>query len=118
MIKSANKLPIFSTRLKLVLDDALKEGARDILINGKTKAPHSKGGLRSDTEVKKVSMFKWRVSFFKEYARFQEFGGDGSRTVRNYSTPGTGKGFLKEAGDDQKDKLTDIIKKHGRRIRV
>lgn len=33
------------------------------------------------------------------YGRYQEFGGDGKRVVRNYTTPGTGAHYLKGAGD-------------------
>lgn len=34
-----------------------------------------------------------------EYARFQEFGGDGRRVVKNYTTDGTQAHYLKESGD-------------------
>lgn len=33
------------------------------------------------------------------YARYQEFGGDGHREVRNYTTPGTQAHYLRDAGD-------------------
>jgi hypothetical protein len=33
------------------------------------------------------------------YARYQEFGGDGRRVVRNYTTPGTHAHYLKQSGD-------------------
>lgn len=33
------------------------------------------------------------------YARYQEFGGDGKRVVKNYTTAGTQAHYLKEAGD-------------------
>lgn len=34
-----------------------------------------------------------------EYARYQEFGGDGRRVVRNYTTPGTQAHYLHDAGE-------------------
>lgn len=34
-----------------------------------------------------------------DYARYQEFGGDGKRVVRNYTTPGTQAHYLRDAGD-------------------
>lgn len=34
-----------------------------------------------------------------EYARYQEFGGDGVRVVRHYTTPGTQAHYLRDAGD-------------------
>ena len=33
------------------------------------------------------------------YARYQEFGGDGKRVVRNYTTPGTQAHYLRDAGN-------------------
>lgn len=114
----SNKLPAFKRSLDNVLDDAFREAARDTLINAKNKAPFDKGGLRSETEIKKVRTGHYRVSFWKEYARFQEFGGDSKRKVRNYKTSGTGKGFLKKAGDEQAIKLNMIVRKHVQRVRV
>lgn len=118
MIFVNDKLPAFKRSLYNVLDDAFKEAARDVLINAKTKAPFDKGGLRSDVEVKKVLPLHYRISFWKEYARFQEFGGDSKRKVKNYKTSGTGKGFLKTAGDEQAKKLDMTIRKHAQRARV
>ena len=112
-----NKLPQFSKSVDSVLGDALREASRDILIKAKTKAPFQKGGLRSDTEVTGNNRTQ-RISFNKEYARFQEFGGDDARRVRKYTTSGTGKHYLKNAGDDVKRRLPGIFKKHGLRARV
>lgn len=36
------------------------------------------------------------------YARYQEFGGDGTRVVRNYTTPGTQAHYLRDAGNSVK----------------
>ncbi len=117
-LRTVDKLPMFSVSAKRVLDDALREGARDTLIAAKTKAPFKAGQLRGDTEVKAVGKLTWRVSFFKEYARFQEFGGDGKRTVRNYSASGTGKAYLKSSGDEQARRINMIFMKHGKRARA
>lgn len=113
-----DKMPQFKRSLYGVLDDAFREAARDTLIRAKSRAPHDKGGLRSDTEVKRIKQHHWRVSFWKEYARFQEFGGDSKRRVRNYSTSGTGKKYLKTSGDEEAKKLTMTIKKHSVRARA
>ncbi len=113
-----DKMPQFKRSLYNVLDDAFREGARDTLINAKQNAPFDKGGLRSETEVSKPGILHYRVSFWKEYARYQEFGGDDNRTVRNYSTAGTGKAYLKTAGDKEATKLVMTIKKHIPRVRV
>ena len=113
-----NKLPQFGNKAQDVLNDALKEAAKDTLVAAKTRAPFDKGGLRSDTEIKQVKKLLWRVSFWKEYARFQEFGGDNKRTVRNYSSAGTGKKYLERSGDEQVDKMVNKFKKHSIRVRV
>lgn len=113
-----DKMPSFKRSLYSVMDDAIKEGARDTLINAKTRAPFDKGGLRSESDLKKVKLLHWRVSFWKEYARFQEFGGDSKRRVRNYSHSGTGKGYLKSSGDEQAKKIKMTLKKHSVRARA
>jgi hypothetical protein len=113
-----DKMPSFTRSLYNVLDDALREGARDTLINAKDKAPFSKGGLRSESEVKKNTNLSWRISFWIEYARFQEFGGDSKRRVRKYSHSGTGAHFLKNSGDEQATKMNMILRKHSQRARA
>lgn len=117
-VKVTNNLPRFKDSAYKVFDDALREGARDILIISKNKAPHLTGGLRSDNDANKIRNLKWRVSYYKEYARFQEFGGDSSRRVRNYSTPGTGKHYLRNAGKQVSEKILNTFKKHGIRAKA
>lgn len=114
-----DKLPQFKRSLDLVLDDAFRETSRDILIKAKTRAPFLKGGLRADSIAKRLSKLKWRVSFNKEYAGYQEFGQrrDGSHKVRNYSTGGTGAHYLEKSGDEAVQSLKSNIKKHGLRAR-
>lgn len=110
-------MPQFASQSRIVLGDALKEGARDILVKAKTKAPFEKGRLRADSEIKRNNALSWRISFWSEYARFQEFGGDAKRRVRNYTTPGTGKKFLKSSGDEVAKVIKMKFKKHARRVR-
>lgn len=117
LVKVTDKMPSFKRSAYQVLDDALKEGAKDTLINAKKKAPHDKGDLRSETEFKRVGPLHQRVSFWMEYARFQEFGGDSKRTVRKYKHAGVGKGFLKKAGDEQAKIINRTFFKHGKRAK-
>jgi len=117
-VRVINRLPQFSRSAESVLNDALREGASDILLNAKNKAPFRKGGLRSDTWIKSPSKLVQRVSFWKEYARFQEFGGDGRRVVKKYTTAGTGKAYLKTAGDNVVRRMPSILKKHAGRARA
>lgn len=112
-----DRLPQFRRNAINVLDQALKEGARDVLIAAKTRSPFDKGGLRSSSETKRRTILSWRISFWKEYARYQEAGGDGNRTVRKYSTPGTGAHYLEKSGDEVAKRIAGIFKKHGMRAR-
>lgn len=113
-----DKMPQFKRSLFSVLDDAMKEGARDTLIVARTRAPFDKGQLRAESDTRRTEPLKWRVSFWKEYARFQEFGGDASKRVRNYGTAGTGAHYLRSAGDEQVKKMNLVIKKHAQRARA
>ena len=113
-----NRMPSFSRSVDSIMEDALREGGRDILVKAKTKAPFQKGGLRSESDVSSQGRLKQRVSFWKEYARFQEFGGDSKRRVRNYSHSGTGAHYLRDSGDEQAKKMNMIFKKHGLRARA
>lgn len=116
-MRVVNNLPRFSRTLYNVLDDALLEGARDILIKSKERAPFKQGALRSQSETHRVKFLHQRVSYWVEYARFQEMGGDGLRRIRNYTSPGTGKGFLKKSGNEVADRINMTLAKHARRAR-
>lgn len=114
-----NKLPLFSTQVSIVMSDAMREGARDTLVNSRTKAPFRKGHLRAESDTYMIGTpLSWRISYWVPYARFQEKGGDSRRRVRNYSTPGTGAHFLKSAGDSTAARIRIIFIKHSGRIRV
>lgn len=118
-VKVVDKMPIFVSGLKRVYDDALGETTKDILINARNRAPFSgKGALRRESDVSQQTSLKWHISFWVEYARFQEFGGDKKRRVRKYTTAGTGAGYLKKSGDEGLAKLKLILQKHGLRVRV
>lgn len=116
-MKVVDNLPRFKRNLYSVLDDAFNEAGRDVLIKARTRAPFQQGPLRSNSDTHKVKPLHQRISFWLEYARFQEFGGDGVRRVRNYSTPGTGKGYLKTSGDEVAKKLNMTFRKHAQRAK-
>lgn len=118
MVTIKNNLPAFAQSSFSVLNDALKEGARDILVKAKHKAPFQKGALRAQSDTHQVGMLHQRVSFWMEYARFQEFGGDRSRRVRRYTTSGTGKGFLKSSGDEVARMISSYFRKHSQRTKL
>lgn len=117
-LKVVDRLPKFRSSLGVVMNDALREASRDVLVKAKTKAPYQKGQLRSDSQVKMERPLLWKISFFKEYARYQEFGGDGKRTIKNYTTSGTGKRFLSKSGDEVSNKMSRYLIKHAKRARA
>lgn len=113
-----DRLPQFSAKAKVAINDAIQTAAADTLVDAKTKAPFEEGSLRSHSYVKMVKLLHWRVTFYIRYARYQEAGGDGRRRVRNYTTSGTGAGFLRSAGNAQVRKLVPKIRLHAARVRV
>jgi len=117
-VKVINNLPKFSKVTKVALNNALNELARDLLIDAKNTAPFLSGGLRSDSGVKTPKPLSKEVYFGKEYAAYQEFGGDGKKRVQNYTTAGTGKKFLSKSGDKQSRRGTMVIKKHANLVKV
>ncbi len=117
-VRIIDKLPDFKRITSAVLSDALDEAGRDILIDAKNHAPYNKGALRRESVLSVVSTHKRRISFWVEYARFQEFGGDSKRRVRNYGTAGTGAHFLRNAGEKAVTNFPATLAKHGARVRV
>jgi len=114
-----NDLPKFTRSAVNVLGDAMKEAARDVVIDSRNKAPFKKGALRNEQDpIRQVSPVHYQINYTEEYSAFQEFGGDGKRVVRKYTTPGTGKHFLKNAGDKQVQLLKMKFKKHATRARA
>ncbi len=71
--------------------------------------PKKEGNLSRDV-LRTVLGLKGRVEWRKGYATYQERGRrfDGSRPVKNYTTPGTGPKFARKAADQLK-KETNII---------
>jgi hypothetical protein len=110
MLKINDRLPMFAESAKDVQNDALREGARDIVVLAKNRAPKLTGGLRSDSDVRMVKQLWWRVGFWKEYAIFQEM-----KNYKKYTTPNTGRRFLKGSGDAVSESMPMKFKKHGGR---
>lgn len=100
------------------VDRSLNRMAVDIERLAKTVVPVDKGQLKASGRHVAVGKFHYRTEFNKEYAAYQEFGGDGKRTVRKYTTPGTGKHFLRNSGNTIKKNAIDYFKQEVRRIHV
>jgi hypothetical protein len=107
-----NKLPAFGRTAVNLADDALAELASDALRGARERAPFQKGALRRESHAKKIKQGHFQVSFWMEYARFQEFGGNAAKRVRQYSATGTGAHYLRNAGDAQLKRFGYVMKKH------
>lgn len=100
MIKITNNMQQFKLANKMVMDSAMGRMANDTLLVSKIRVPLKDGDLQKSGSVEKVAIGKYKVVYDEDYAGYQERGRrlDGSRVVKNYTTPGTGKDFLKSAG--------------------
>lgn len=121
--KIVNKLKKFADKDRQAGNVALERMAVDILILSKGYAPQKKSYLLTFGIYRKVAELNFRVEYgqkgpSKKYARYQEYGGDGKRTVRNYSKPGTGKRYLGRAGDEVANKALEYIISEKRKIRL
>lgn len=92
---------------KLNVKNALKAMADATLQRAQVLAPMSNieghaGTLRTTGLVATSSDGLTAIVRFGngiQYARFQEFGGDGTRVVKNYTTEGTQAHYLRDAGN-------------------
>lgn len=108
----ANRVKIINNMKKFVKKDreagdiAFERMAVDILRLSKVRVPHGDTGmLESSGRYRKLDTMKYVVEYGQEgpskaYARFQEYGGDGNRIVRNYTKSGSGKAFLRGPADE------------------
>lgn len=88
------------------VSSALNAMATATVQRAKMLAPMSnketRGNLRNSGRVESEGTLEKAAVFgngIVPYARYQEFGGDGRRTIRNYTTPGTQAHYLEDAGE-------------------
>ena len=97
-----------------VKDRSLAYAAQDIEVIVKTggKTPLKQGHLRGRTRHDKVSNSRYRIVIPVSYAAYQERGSraDGTHKVRNYTTPGTGKGFLQSAVKSVANNFRNLVR--------
>ena len=100
-VKIENNINKWGNRTIDTLDSALSRMAKDIKQIASITVPFKSGELQKSIEDQKIGLLRHRVLVDKPYASYQERGmrADGSRVVKKYTTAGTGKGYLKKAGD-------------------
>ena len=99
-VRIENNLKNFGTNAEVNLGNAVERMALDVKLISKVKVPYKAGTLQGSCVKQKLSRTHHQVIYDTDYASYQERGSrkNGTRVVKNYSTPGTSKGFLKQAG--------------------
>lgn len=110
-VKITDRTMEFIRKHENAADTVINTMAVDIERLAKMTVPFKKGHLRASIRHIKRGSMRYAVIANKVYAAFQEFGGDDKRVVRNYSKPGTGKGYLTKSGEY-------VGKSFGRRIKA
>lgn len=133
-IKIIDKMVEFAVKNTDAMDRALGKMSVDIERMAKQQVPVSatkamkrsagaratRGGghLQSSGRTTRMGLLSFAVIFNKEYAAFQEWGGDGKRVVKNYSTPGTKKFYLRDPGELITSRGLEYIKNEASNIKV
>jgi len=118
MLKVTDKMLAFVRENAVAMDRSLARMAVDIERLSKAQVPLLTGALRASGHFQRKSPLKYQVIYNKVYARFQEFGGDTGRVVKKYTTPGTKKFYLRDAGRTITKNALDYIKSEVRGIRI
>lgn len=92
----------------------LREFAEQVVNVAQPNTPKDRGNLARDV-VKQVLALKGKIKWDKVYASYQERGmrRDGTHRVRNYTTPGTGPHFAKNAINTVVKRESQIMRKVG-----
>lgn len=104
-VKVTDRLGAFLRVQEMNYQTAGRAMAESIVATSKMTAPMLTGALRSDARVETSTQGKrttYGAVYGDErvpYARAQEFGTNGIVVFRHYTTPGTGKNYLRNAGD-------------------
>jgi len=126
-VKVESKIPQFKRETESKLEMILGTLASKIHTLAVMKAPKSKnimtggkkhsspGNLRASGHSERVNKLSYRVSFGDKlnvpYARFQEYGGDGTRIVKRYTTPGTSKNYLRGSAENILRNANETLRK-------
>ncbi len=119
-VKVTDNLLSFVRNNAQIFDGALSRMANDIKIISSIRVPFKKGDLQKSGEVRRKGLMKYKVVYNKSYAGYQEKGqrASGSHKVRKYTTPNTGKGYLKGAGEIIKKDSVNFLKQAAQRVKA
>lgn len=101
-VKVTDKMPEFIDKNTQVCEVVLTNMRRDMVNLIKIRQPYEGGEMMRQTYGEKTGPLKHRVIINVEYASYQNRGMryDGTRIVKNYTTPGTGKQFVEDAAEN------------------
>lgn len=107
-----------------LMDKALGRMAQDIVVIAKIRMPYKGGDLQRNTAPERMDELKHRVVVNSEYGAVQEKGqrmsGPGAPTkkFKNYTTPGTGPHFLRDAGNQVTKDAMNYLKQAALQVKV
>jgi len=119
-VRIIDKSGLFHRLSTNALDGALARMAKDVKQIAKITVPFKTGNLQKSIQDEKRGFLKHRVIADEVYAGYQERGKrlDGSRVVRKYTTPGTGKRYLEKAGDNVTKDIVNFFKQAAKKVRI
>lgn len=128
MAKSKVKVTSYSDRFIAkhtdVMEQALEKMGNDVLRIAKTRVPRKDNTLTNSGKTEKKSALEMYVSFGNDgsaagdYAAVQERGKrNSSKQFTNYTSPGTGANFLKNAGEKVGAQTLNYLKQAAKKIR-
>lgn len=119
-VKIDSKIPEFINATEAAEELLLDKMESDIFVLSQAKVPKRDGDLAASGSKNKLKPKSRRVAYDEKYAAYQHRGRrkDGTRVVKKYTTAGTGKGFLQEAGAKVVGKSTQYAKQVMGRAKV
>jgi hypothetical protein len=115
-VKITDNSTRFAKNVQGSADLVLSRMAIDIERAAKLQVPKDKKRLLQSGRHERKAHLRYEVSFNTKYARYQHEGGDGKRTVRNYTTPGTKSHYLSDPGNAVVKRSMEYIKAEMRRV--
>lgn len=123
-VRTDNRIPQFKKAAGDKADLMLAKMRHDAYVLSQAKVPKKEGDLAASGKEERRKRHSHRVSYGESlrdpYAPYQERGmrKDGSHVVRNYTTGGTSKDFLKSAAMVVLSKSSQYAKQEMGRVRV
>lgn len=93
-VRVTDKLDSITRSKQSKIANGLNNMANDLMVGATPRTPKLTGALRKNRRKTIISDLKVIVTWLQPYSEVQENGRAGSRIMRRYTTPGTGKHFV------------------------